>query len=835
MAEDGAVDKEQEERQLQDRLREVGERLKAPPDDAEDLLKLLEEVEGCLLKVEQSPPESTSNAIRPATEALVKKELLGHADPNIRLAVASCISEITRITAPDAPYDDDEMKDVFLVIVGAFQHLDDIESPFFARRVSILDTVAKVRTVSSRHPDTVISCIETIMKLVIEESEDVHPQLASCLLQNVRKENQESSSPSFELAEKVIDMCREKLKPAFVQSLKGTSLSEYSQIVTSVCGEGSDGREDNNADTSVKDTVDDGKLSERTISDELPQESPKMEQDVSRPEQDGTSTNGAHRTVISTGATPADNGEPNQRLPSTKEKLEQLCYAENTVDTDHLKSGNNEGAESIVAEPKKPSALESDKTIKLKPSDRPDATADPDADSKKALAASGEDVNGAADDVKLPFKKAKRGRPPGPKSLEKKTAGKNQPSGSKLKKVEEATDSAGKLTKRLAKDDVKSPVRKNGDGESSKKNQKSSLKQKDEAPSEEDPAKDLSLKEMVSSKSSTKGPGKTKGQSVDNSSSKRKLEQETEETPRSRKSKGLDGSLVGARIKVWWPDDKMFYKGVVDSFDSASKRHKVAYDDGDVEVLLLRDEKWEFISEEKETVNVASGTPRGRKRKANSVPTLKEGNTETPKSDRGDLPKKRGRPKRVHSSNGTPINNSSATPSSKGKTASKDVKETPKTGSNLKKEVNSSKDKASPSTEKTNDELPNDAGDISVSKPKEASSKDKDSKDDNKSVEVKARPGRKPKKVLTGTPAPSDADKEKRKEKEGKTAEIEQEASGDSEVKTRPGRKPKKVSTGTPSTSDADKEKRKEKEGKPAEIEQEASGNATAKKRRRKA
>jgi hypothetical protein len=70
----------------------------------------MQEVEECLIKVEQSPRESISNALRPATEALVKKELLGHADSNVRLAVASCISEITRITAPDAPYDDDAMK-----------------------------------------------------------------------------------------------------------------------------------------------------------------------------------------------------------------------------------------------------------------------------------------------------------------------------------------------------------------------------------------------------------------------------------------------------------------------------------------------------------------------------------------------------------------------------------------------------------------------------------------------------------------------------------------------------------------------------------------------------
>ncbi|OEL27161.1 hypothetical protein BAE44_0011818 [Dichanthelium oligosanthes] len=764
MADDGATDPpEQELRQLEDRLREVGERLQAPPDDAEDLLRLLKEVEECLLKVEQSPPDSTTTTIRPASEALVKKELLGHTDPNIRLAVASCISEITRITAPDAPYEDDAMRDVFSLIVEAFQHLDDIESPFFGRRASILDTVAKVRSCvvmldlecddlindmfhhflrtvshildacssfykfvlhslylcsvgqttwfqkyvlcilhtsfeffcvsyfSSGHSDAVISCMETIMRLVIEESEDVQPQIASCLLQNVRKEEKESSSPSFELAEKVIGTCREKLKPVFLQSLKGTSLSEYSQIVALVCEEGSDDRENNSTDPSGKDTVDDGKLSERTISDELPQESSKAEQDVSRPEQDGTSMNGNTGAAIGSGATPADTGESNQALPSTKEKLERPCCAESIVDTDHSKFGHHEGAESIAAKPKKKPALDSDKSIKPNLSDKSVATAHSGADTEQEdLVASGEEgTNGAADDTSGPADttpvKPRRGRPPGPKSLEKKAAGKNKPSSSNLKKVEEASVSAGKSTKRAAKDEAKSFVKKSSEGESSKKLQQSSPKQqKDETLSEEDPAKDLSLKEMISPKSSTKGPGRTKGQSTENSTSKRKQEHETdEELPRLRKSKGLDGSLVGAKIKVWWPDDKMFYKGVVESFDSGSKRHKVAYDDGDVEVLLLRDEKWEFISEEK-GASVASETPRGRKRRADAV---KEEETETPKSDAAEPPKKRGRPKGVRSSNGTPSNNSSATASAKGKTASKDVKEAPKTGPNPKNEV----------------------------------------------------------------------------------------------------------------------------------------------------
>lgn len=53
-------------------------------------------------------------------KALVAKELLGHSDIDVKVAVASCISEITRITAPEAPYDDDLMKVSVSVFVCHF-------------------------------------------------------------------------------------------------------------------------------------------------------------------------------------------------------------------------------------------------------------------------------------------------------------------------------------------------------------------------------------------------------------------------------------------------------------------------------------------------------------------------------------------------------------------------------------------------------------------------------------------------------------------------------------------------------------------------------------------
>lgn len=50
------------------------------------------------------------DALLPSMRALISAALLRHSDADVKVSVTSCISEITRITAPDAPYNDDQMK-----------------------------------------------------------------------------------------------------------------------------------------------------------------------------------------------------------------------------------------------------------------------------------------------------------------------------------------------------------------------------------------------------------------------------------------------------------------------------------------------------------------------------------------------------------------------------------------------------------------------------------------------------------------------------------------------------------------------------------------------------
>ncbi|XP_073128603.1 uncharacterized protein [Henckelia pumila] len=53
--------------------------------------------------------------------------------------------------------------------------------------------------------------------------------------------------------------------------------------------------------------------------------------------------------------------------------------------------------------------------------------------------------------------------------------------------------------------------------------------------------------------------------------------------------------LVGCKIKVWWPMDKLYYDGKVASYDYLKKKHQVDYDDGEKEILDLRSECWEML------------------------------------------------------------------------------------------------------------------------------------------------------------------------------------------------------------------------------------------------
>lgn len=200
-------------KQKEVQLTDIGKKLAKPSQPKDALLKLLRQAASLLAEVEQSPQPSTVTALKGCSESLVLVNLLRHKDKDVKLLVALCISEIMRILAPDAPYSDECLKEIFHLIVSVFRGLNDINSPSFARRVNILETVAKVRscvvmldlecdelilemfhtffdTASDEHPQNVFLAMRSVLTLVLEESEEILPPMLEVILKNILKKRQ---------------------------------------------------------------------------------------------------------------------------------------------------------------------------------------------------------------------------------------------------------------------------------------------------------------------------------------------------------------------------------------------------------------------------------------------------------------------------------------------------------------------------------------------------------------------------------------------------------------------------------------------------------------------
>uniref|UniRef100_A0A1D1Z6W4 Sister chromatid cohesion protein PDS5 B n=1 Tax=Anthurium amnicola TaxID=1678845 RepID=A0A1D1Z6W4_9ARAE len=237
---------------LPQRLREVGSKLENPPASKDALIKLLKQAANCLSELDQSPLPSMLDSMQPCLNAIAKPDLLRHQDKDVRVLVAMCVCEITRITAPEAPYSDDVLRDIFHLIVGTFSGLGDIHSPSFGKRVVILETLARYRSclvmldlecndllnemfktffaqVSDEHAESVLTSMQTIMVLILDESEDIPENLLFTILSTLGRKT-DVSMAARKLAMNIIERCAVKLEPYVKQFLVSSMSGDNSSL-----------------------------------------------------------------------------------------------------------------------------------------------------------------------------------------------------------------------------------------------------------------------------------------------------------------------------------------------------------------------------------------------------------------------------------------------------------------------------------------------------------------------------------------------------------------------------------------------------------------------------
>ncbi|CAH8328292.1 unnamed protein product [Eruca vesicaria subsp. sativa] len=753
------------EKEIENQILEAGEKLIDPPSSLDDLLPLLDKTFGCLLDVEQSPAASMQNALSPLMTALVDGKLVKHSDVDVKVAVAACISEITRITAPDAPYDDDKMKEVFKLIVSSFENLDDNSSRSYSKRTSILETVAKVRScvvmldlecdslliemfhnflkaVRDHHTGNLFSSMENIMTLVIEESEEIPPKMLSPILRHVRKDD-EVSQVSRKLAEQVLSKCASKLKNYLTEAVKssGVSLDKYSKIVASICEgtfsalqqdqlvenekEDSQGHLTKEAEVEDKQEAEVISTPERTdppkdessksgVSNGIAQQNDSSVDTESTKKLDDTNAKDEPEQLDNPSNTVLDNSSEEKPADTNdKDEPEQLDSPSNTVldntseekpavehQTQEKEPTFDKQVESLskssdIKETEPEALLESKDVQSLPPDDSSVNAAAPENDKDTSVQAlpSKTPADETAN-VSSPSKAedlVEEIRPKTTANQKKKESSTKEAKPSAASATEEASEetktSEAKVTKKSGKKVASSSKAKSTVSPSKKSTSETKASKLSEKIAVESENVEESSKPKVEKKKTGRGKAMDDTSSGDNekpavssgksaSKSKKEVKQPKEESPNtsSKRKRSLgkekasdlqnpDGNIVGSRVRVWWPIDKAYYKGVVDSYDSAKKRHLVIYDDGDQEILNLKKQKWHFL-DESETEGEEAADQTGNEEEASTEPQRKKAKTGK-QTKTGSSGKKGG---------GAGSSKSKATPASKSGKKSQDEK-----------------------------------------------------------------------------------------------------------------------------------------------------------------
>ncbi|KAH9616279.1 hypothetical protein KSS87_014640 [Heliosperma pusillum] len=710
------------DKELEKKLVDAGNKLLFPPSLVSELLESLDLVESLLLGVEQSPSESMREALAPSTKALIAEELLRHSDADVKVAVASCISEITKITAPEAPYADDVMKEVFQLTVSCFEKLDDKSSRSYMKRISILETLARVRscvvmldlecddlivemfkhffrTIRDDHHVGVFSAMETIMTLVLEESEGISVDLLSSILNILKKEDKEVLPIARLLGEKVIVSCASTVKPYLLSAVRsrGASLDDYTKAVADICQAGDE--DVGPTDEVANENSGDGNDSEKAV--EVAMET--ME-DAPPSEEVGQSTVGSPKTVISnvvlkkgsedfpatnSNSKEADNNTRDEKAEPSKPKVESVANEE-TPKSKPPKSNRRKGRKSNStksSESLEPILSDTRNEVTDTPEHNESDTKDVDDIAREDPAV---DTRVAAHNEKLleepilspiASDNAHVDRsppsttgslvdetPPEQLGLEKKkehpirenesvsdldckkesygqqdsekatgcTLNKRKPS-SASDQEEKLADSANDTMKKgdnmieLNGNSAKEVVQEAEIGGSQRLTKKKRGQRKPTPAKEysKTPAKDDKKKTVAIPKPTPKSTKDGSGiEKASKSSSKRKHPSEE----KAHQTNVNDQELVGAKIGVWWPADRKFYKGIIKSFDAAEKKHKILYYDGDVELLNLKNEKWKFVAEQEghgsdgeSRDESADETPKGKKGKTSADLEAKQG------------------------------------------------------------------------------------------------------------------------------------------------------------------------------------------------------------------
>jgi sister-chromatid-cohesion protein PDS5 len=213
------------------------------------LADLLSQVEQ---KEKQKEKEENTPNLDEIAAALVQQSILKHKNNEVRLLAACCLADIFRIYAPNPPYDDTQLENIFKLFLAQLKALENIKAVTSKRLVYLLERLALVKAfvlvleneklvvklfqlffsiIGPDHSNFIIIYMLDILISCIEENDNITQSLLDVILGNLLQDENKSAKV---MAQHIIQRCAEKLQPAVTKFLsecivEGRSESELKE------------------------------------------------------------------------------------------------------------------------------------------------------------------------------------------------------------------------------------------------------------------------------------------------------------------------------------------------------------------------------------------------------------------------------------------------------------------------------------------------------------------------------------------------------------------------------------------------------------------------------
>lgn len=109
---------------------------------------------------------------------LINKALLKHKNIGVRAYAACCISDILRLYAPDAPYTEKQLTEIFKLLLSQLERLGDSENGYYVQQTYLLTSLLEYRSiVLIADLPTSETLIEQLFSIFYDDSKTYNPKL----------------------------------------------------------------------------------------------------------------------------------------------------------------------------------------------------------------------------------------------------------------------------------------------------------------------------------------------------------------------------------------------------------------------------------------------------------------------------------------------------------------------------------------------------------------------------------------------------------------------------------------------------------------------------------